>query len=85
MKTLFVETEDSMEQLESYVTMETLTLGMGAVLLAQLKLNMNALLLTLHSQFANSYVEMENLKPQILKLVMTTIMLMGMDALQLVK
>ena len=82
MKILFVETVDSMEQQESSVTMEMSIQGMGAVLLAQLKQHMNALLLTLPSQYVNSYAEMENLKPQILKYVMMIIMSAGMGALR---
>ena len=82
MKILYVEMADSMEQQESSVTMEMSIQGMGAVLLAQLKQHMNALLLTLHSQYVNSYAETENLKPQILKYVMMIIMSAGMAAPQ---
>ena len=82
MKILYVETADSMEQQESYVTMEMSIQGMGAVLLAQLKQHMNALLLTLHSQYVSSYAEMESLKPQILKYVTMIIMSAGMAALR---
>jgi len=82
MKIRFVETEDSMEQQESFVTMGTSTQGMGAVLLAQLKRNMNALLLTLHSQYVSSFAEMENLKPLTRKYAMMTTMPMGTVAPQ---
>ena len=82
MKILYVETVDSMELQESYVTMEMSIQAMGAVLLAQLKQHMNALLLTSHSQYVSSYAEMENLKPQILKYVMMITMSAGMAALR---
>ena len=82
MKILYVEMADSMEQQESSVTMEISIQGMGAVLLAQLKQHMNALLLTLHSQYVSSYAEMESLKPLTLKYVTMTIMSAGMAALQ---
>ena len=82
MKILYVEMADSMEQQESSVTMEMSIQGMGAVLLAQLKQHMNALLLTLHSQYVSLFAEMESLKPQILKYVMMIIMSAGMAAPQ---